>query len=185
MNKIVVLVGKSGCGKDFFACKLKILGFNFISSYSSRPMREGEQQGNPYKFISKDEFLKLIEENKFIEYRSYNTKVDGKSDTWYYGVHKDDVNNKKHYVVVLDLLGLQDFQKLYGKRVIPFYIHCDTYVREIRAKSRGGFNQIEWDRRVKADNNDFKDFGMYCDYCIDNSDEHWYSTLGRILKHIK
>ena len=47
---IVALVGPSGCGKTTLGKYLKDMGFNWISSYTTRPMREGETDGVEHKF---------------------------------------------------------------------------------------------------------------------------------------
>ena len=49
---IVALVGPSGCGKTTLGKYLKDMGFNWISSYTTRPMREGETDGVEHKFVS-------------------------------------------------------------------------------------------------------------------------------------
>ena len=51
-NKIIVLCGKSGTGKDSLAKLVKErLNLNFVVSHTTRPMREGESNKNPYYFI--------------------------------------------------------------------------------------------------------------------------------------
>ena len=43
-----------------------------IENYTTRPMREGESDGNPYYFLSREEFFKLKEEGFFAELIEYN-----------------------------------------------------------------------------------------------------------------
>ena len=155
-NEIIVLCGKSSVGKDTLADELKKEGYNFITSHSTRPMREGESEGNPYYFITKEEMLEYIDNDELVEYRTYNTNLDGKADIWYYSVHKSEIQDDKKYVVVLDINGLKDFKEIYGDRVISFNLHMSDKIREERAKERGGFCQIEWNRRLEADGKDFR-----------------------------
>jgi hypothetical protein len=56
----------------------------------------------------------------------------------------------------------------------------------MRAMRRGGFNQEEWDRRIKADNYDFRDseVNKYCDVKIENMDGI-NITVNKILNYIK
>lgn len=49
---IVALVGPSGCGKTTLGKYLKERGFNWVSSYTTRPMREGETDGVEHTFVS-------------------------------------------------------------------------------------------------------------------------------------
>ncbi len=62
---------------------------NRVITTTTRPPRPGEKQGQPYYFISKDEFQRGIRQNKFVEWaREYNNN--------YYGVSREElerVNN--------------------------------------------------------------------------------------------
>lgn len=169
-NQIVVLAGFSGAGKDTFAEILKEEGYNFIVSHSTRPMREGESEGNPYWFVSKDEMLKMIENDELIEYRTYNTLVDGVSDVWYYAAHKNSVEDDKPYVAVLDMLGLEEFIEVFGDRVLGINIYVPDDIREERAKLRGSFDKTEWDRRLEDDRKEFPQerINKSCRYRIEN-----------------
>ena len=36
-----------------------------------------------------------IEDDAFIEYRKYNTLVNGQADTWYYGIRKNQTKHRQ------------------------------------------------------------------------------------------
>ena len=84
MNNIFVVSGPSGVGKDTIISELKKQGLEFreIITTTTRPMRQGESQGNPYWFISKEEFEDLIRKNKLVEWAD----VYG----YYYGSQKKE-----------------------------------------------------------------------------------------------
>lgn len=151
-NKIVLIAGFSNTGKDTIANEIKNLGYDFIISHSTRPIRPGESQGNPYWFVSKDEMNKMIIHGELAEYRSYDTLVDGISDTWHYGVSKKSIEPNKQYVCVVDIIGVRQLTEIYGDRIIPIFIETSETLRFERAKSRGDFNITEWNRRLKDDN---------------------------------
>lgn len=168
-----ILCGKSGCGKDTLLNELKKEGYIPLVSTTSRPMREGETQGVEYNFISKDEFKKRIANDEFIEYRVYETKVNGISDTWYYGIPKQEFAKDKEYVVILDVGGTKDFLKEFGKsNILVCYIETDDKLREERAKLRGSFDQSQWNRRLINDNFQFAPDVMeeIADIHIENND---------------
>ena len=84
-NIILALVGFSSAGKDTLAKYANDnLGYNFVVSHSTRPMRVGESQGNPYYFINDNEMCSLFVQNKLIEAREYDS-VYGK---WFYAISK-------------------------------------------------------------------------------------------------
>ena len=79
---IYYLMGKPASGKDRIFHKLLEKGhFQRLIPYTTRPMREGEAEGQEYHFISEEEFEKLISTGEMAEHRIYDT-VFGK---WYYG----------------------------------------------------------------------------------------------------
>lgn len=161
MKKFTILVGKSASGKDAVRKQiLKISSYKSIISTTSRPPREGEQEGVDYYFISKDEFIDLIEDGAFAEYRKYNAiDKNDESVVWYYGTRKNNkYNERSKYITILDLDGARSFIDFYGAdncRVC--YIFCNDEERERRAKEGRGedFKQNEWNRRLEDDNKKF------------------------------
>lgn len=161
MKKFTILVGKSASGKDAVRKQiLKISSYKSVISTTSRPPREGEQEGVDYYFISKDKFIELIEDGAFAEYRKYNAiDKNDESVVWYYGTRKDNkYNERSKYIIILDLDGARSFIDFYGAdncRVC--YIFCNDEERERRAKEgrEKDFNQKEWNRRLEDDNKKF------------------------------
>jgi len=75
---LFVLSAPSGTGKDTVINALKQQGMNFyvVSSVTTRAPRPGESNGNPYYFISQEEFDRLVANDELLEY----AKVHG---NWY------------------------------------------------------------------------------------------------------
>ena len=67
---VLVLSGPSGAGKSSLINKISddIGAYYFSISTTTRPMREGEEEGVHYHFVSKEEFIKDIEEDNFLEH---------------------------------------------------------------------------------------------------------------------
>lgn len=151
---ITILCGKSSSGKDTLLKELvKENSFTPLISTTSRPMRVGERNGREYNFVSKDEFLDLIERGKMIEFRSYDTLVNHKPDTWYYGMPKTQLEREKDYVVILDLDGAKAFEDIYGiGNTFCVYIDVPDEQRTKWAKKRGSYDETEWNRRLEDDN---------------------------------
>lgn len=154
---VIILTGKSCSGKDSVREELEKWGFEGVVSYTSRPCRINETDGIDYHFVERDTFEKMISDNEMIEYRTYNTLFLNKPDTWYYGLRKDSLNPNKKYIVILDLEGVENFIKYYGKKnCFVVYMCCPKVERERRAIERGSFDKTEWNRRLVADDKDFK-----------------------------
>ena len=151
-NKILVISGFSGAGKDTIAKLIKEqYGLSFVVSYSTRPMRPDESQGDPYYFISDNEMCTMAFNKELIEGRCYKSIYGN----WFYAAHKDEIKQDKQYVVALDVLRYIEFKKHFGDRVVGIFIHVDEETRLERAKSRKDFNIEEWNRRLMDDNTQF------------------------------
>lgn len=151
-NKIIIFLGPSASGKDTIAKHFeKMYGYSFVVSTTTRPIRNGESEGNPYFFVSNQYFEDLIKQNKLIEYREYDTLVKNKPEKWFYGVEKTQVLDNTKYVAVLDMVGLREFKKYFGDRVISFYINVPDDERKRRCLIRGDFDEYEWNRRLQDD----------------------------------
>ena len=67
---VLVLSGPSGAGKSSLINKISddIGDFYFSISTTTRAMRDGEEEGIHYHFVSEEEFAKDIEEDHFLEH---------------------------------------------------------------------------------------------------------------------
>ena len=154
---VIILTGKSCSGKDSVRRELEKYNFNNIVSYTSRPIRENEVDGIDYNFVNCGQFEKMIMTEQMIEYRTYNTLFNGNPDTWYYGLRKEKLDFTKKHIVILDLDGVENFIKYYGREnCFIVYMCCPKSERERRAIERGSFDKTEWNRRLVADDKDFK-----------------------------
>ena len=153
---IIVLIGKSGAGKDTLASDLcrNYEMFSMCISTTSRPIRVNEIHGINYNFVNTEEFLQKIRNSEMLEYRSYETKLNGIDDVWYYGTEKSEVKNGS--VLVLDFPGLLNLKSaLKDVNVISLYLDCSDDERKRRAQERGSFCEEEWNRRLIDDSNKF------------------------------
>ena len=156
-DKIIILVGKSASGKDTTARILeKEYDFKFVVSTTTRPMRQGESEGNPYHFVTDEQFKNKIENGEMIEFREYHTLLNNIPSVWYYGAEKSEINDNQKYVAVLDIIGLEGFKKTFPDRVTSFFLDVDNDIRKQRCIFRGDFDETEWNRRLVDDNNVFR-----------------------------
>lgn len=154
---VIILTGKSCSGKDSVRGELEGWKFNNIVSYTSRPIRENEVDGIDYNFVNRSQFEEMITTEQMIEYRTYNTLFNGNPDIWYYGLRKEKLDFTKKHIVILDLDGVENFIKYYGREnCFIVYMCCPKEERKRRAIERGSFDITEWNRRLVADDKDFK-----------------------------
>ena len=161
--KRLILVGKAASGKDHARKLLSVNGANYAVSYTTRPPREDEQEGVDYYFISPEEFEYMINKDKMYEYVEFNG--------WYYGTtvkQMDECN-----LFIMTPLGLSHLTKTDRAESHVVYFDIPEDIRKTRMLERKG-NADSVDRRIEADEADFKDFTNY-DYKIEDpnyGDDH-------------
>ncbi|MGN0351489.1 MAG: guanylate kinase [Roseburia sp.] len=163
MGKIYCIMGKSSSGKDTIFKMLleeKELHLKTIVSYTTRPIRAGEQNGVEYFFCDDEKAEALEKEGKVIELRAYNT-VHG---VWkYFTVDDDQVClEKQDYLIIGTLESFLKIREYYGsEKVIPIYIEVDDGLRLQRAldreRSQDTPKYAEMCRRFLADEADFSE----------------------------
>lgn len=147
---LLVLTGKSGSGKTTTAEFLHQHGLKKVVTYTTRPKREGEKDGIDYHFVSKEEFKKMIDNSKFLEYAVY----DASFGRVYYGSLKEDYN-KMDSVIVLNPKGVEKLLSYDGgiNALIVELVPSKATLKQ-RLSSRGD-SPAEIERRLKADDTDF------------------------------
>src|SRR5690606_17118307 len=108
-TKLFIVSAPSGAGKSSL-CEKAIKEFeklDDIITYTTRSMRSNEEQGNPYHFVSKDEFQRLKDEGFFVEYATVHNN--------FYGTPKDVFErawSKHRYLIMdIDVQGAETFRK--------------------------------------------------------------------------
>lgn len=163
MSKIFIVIGKSATGKDTIFKKLlemSELNLKSVVSYTTRPIRSGETDGEEYFFVSNDRLEELIKGNKVIEHRAYPT-IHG---LWnYFTVNDGQINlATDNYLLIGTLESYQQIRNYYGKDVVvPIYIEVEDGIRLRRALARESKQEnpkyAELCRRYLADEEDFSE----------------------------
>ena len=165
MIDILILIGKTSSGKTLIKEKLTEKGFTGITTYTSRPMRKGEQQDITYHFISDKDFKQKINEGFFAEWKSYIT-ADG---VWYYGTALEDLKNGEYNsVIILTPDGYRDVVNKLSKKPIAIYIYANNTTIKKRLLKRGD-DKNEAQRRLEHDNKDFKGIENEVDRIVYNN----------------
>lgn len=156
-------MGKSATGKDTIFRELLLhdkTGLKKIIPYTTRPIREGEQNGKEYFFCSEAELEQLSLDGKVIELRVYHTVY---GDWKYFTVDDGQIElDKFNYLLIGTLDTYQKIQKYYGKeQVLPIYIEVEDGERLMRAIARERQQSkpkyAEMCRRFLADCEDFSE----------------------------
>jgi guanylate kinase len=183
MGSLVVVSGPSGSGKTSITKEVcKIIGEDktyFSISSTTRPPREGEKDGVDYFFLSKDEFLKDIENGEFLEW----AEVHGN----YYGTSLKPIKKalEENRVVFLDIdvQGFESIKKIYPQIITSVFVttkNKDILIK--RLKDRGTENEESLKLRLINALNEMKKIDEYDYLLINDSFEDSVKMLETISK---
>ena len=156
------MMGKSSSGKDtLYKEVLKALPkLKTLVLYTTRPIREGEQEGIEYHFVTDEELERFEKAGKIIEERTYDTVYGA----WKYATIEDGQINLAayDYLVIGTLESYAGMKKCYGaENLVPIYIEVEDGERLSRALSRERQQEQpkyeEMCRRFLADQKDFSE----------------------------
>ena len=163
-NIMVILSSPSGVGKTTLAKKIeqKYQNFKISVSHTTRPPRTNEINGIDYHFIQKEQFEKLISENKFYEHAKIFEN--------YYGTLKKDVDEtlkKNDLLFDIDWQGTKQLSKIKDLKLIKIYLITEKSELKKRLIKRNQNSKEEVDKRFKSYEDNVKHWNDY-DYIIIN-----------------
>ena len=115
---LVVLSGPSGVGKDAVLERMKRLGspYHFAVTATTRPMREGEREGEHYHFVARAEFERMIAHGELLEWAEVYGNL--------YGVPRAQVDRAlsegRDVLVKVDVQGAKTIRGLDPEAVLVF-----------------------------------------------------------------
>ena len=144
-GKLIVISAPSGTGKTTVVKRLleKIPNIIASVSFTTRPMRENEQEGIDYFFVDKRKFETMVCDNQFIEHAT----VFGN----YYGTQKESLSSNlkkgKNVILEIDWQGALQVKEKMPSCIMIFLIPPSKQVLLSRLKNRGTDSKGEIENR--------------------------------------
>ncbi|MBI51896.1 MAG: guanylate kinase [Chloroflexi bacterium] len=182
MQKIIVLSGPSGVGKDAIIDNIMEKHGDFVVpiTMTSRPKRENEQNGNDYYFVSNKEFELSIKQEDLVEYSTVYEH--------YYGLPKssmiDALSTGKNILVRLDVKGAISIMKQYSNSVSIFVSPENMEQLYQRINSRNQEDQKEINRRMNIAIQEIAQANLF-DHVVLNEDDQLDASTEIIMDLIK
>ncbi len=173
---ILVLSGPSGAGKSSIIKKIcdEIGDYYFSISTTTRAMREGEQEGVDYHFVSEEQFKQDIKDELFLEYAKVHDN--------YYGTSmkpvKEALAQRKLVIFDIDVQGHDAVRNRLGDLTTSVFITTPTLCElENRLRKRATDDEAIIQNRIKMAKREIQRVSEF-DFLLINDD------LDRAAKHL-
>jgi guanylate kinase len=167
MTSVFIISAPSGSGKSTLVSRLlsEVANLTFSVSYTTRPARGNETEGEDYCFITRSEFEERLGRNEFLEH----AEVFGN----YYGTHLSALqraeNNTQDLVLDIDVQGAAQLKERIPDAVTIFVLAPSREILEQRLRARSQDSDEVIRRRLADAAREIRNYSLY-DYVLVNND---------------
>jgi guanylate kinase len=165
MTTVFIVSAPSGSGKSTLVAHLlaTVPGLMFSVSYTTRPPRGQEVDGESYHFVTREDFEAKLSRDEFLE----SAQVFGN----YYGTHRGILEEAKarqlDLVLDIDVQGARQLKAKIPDAVSVFILAPSREVLEQRLRARGEDREEVIQRRLKEAADEIRGYKDY-DYVLIN-----------------
>ena len=133
--KVFVITGPSGVGKGTLIRLLRerVDGLELSTSATTRPPRDGEEDGRDYHFLTPEEFARRAARNEFLEHAAYSGHR--------YGTLRSEVERRlaagESVVLEIEVQGARQVRAAMPQAVLVFIAPPDPAALRERLEGRG------------------------------------------------
>jgi guanylate kinase len=146
--KILLIIGPTAVGKSSLLERAVADYPQLVDiiTYTTRPMRTGESEANPYHFISETQFKDMIEKNFFVEWAIVHGKM--------YGTPRDQITasaqSGKISIMDVDVQGAKTLMREFPQAVTIFLKPPSMDALRQRFMKRGVTDEEDLNRRLAS-----------------------------------
>jgi guanylate kinase len=167
MTTVFIVSAPSGSGKSTLVSGLlqRVPNLRFSVSYTTRPPRGNERNGEAYFFISRQEFEERLRAGEFLE----SAEVFGH----YYGTHRSELDRAadegSDLVLDIDVQGARQLKERVPGAVSIFILPPSRQILEQRLRARSQDSEQVIERRLREAAEEIRNYPLY-DYVLVNRD---------------
>lgn len=181
MRNIFIISGPSGAGEDSIISALeRLFPTERVVTITTRPMRTGESEGHPYRFLSREAFQEKIRAGEFFEYAEEDNRQ-------LYGTTHAEIERIKNVEKVvlwkMDYQGVITMKKLLPEAV-SVLIMAPLDILETRIRRRENVTDDFVRGRLKHAQGWFDNRNIF-DYEIENEQGRLDEAIQKVAAIIK
>lgn len=147
--RMIIIAAPSGAGKSSFVEKItkEYPRLRDTVTYTTRDIRAGESEGNPYHFVTRDRFEELIKDDFFVEWAKVHGNLYG---TPYYQIR--DAWEKGEVVIMdVDVQGADTFKRKFPQDAVSVFI-LPPSIEELRRRVVKRDGKVPADLEIRMEN---------------------------------
>ena len=164
-GRIYVFSGPSGVGKSTIIRELRkrVKDLGYSISHTSRGPRDTEADGDDYHFVDKGTFLRMIEEDAFVEWAKVYADLYGTS----YSSLDNQISQGLDVLLDIDSQGAKNIKGRFEDSTLIYILPPSLEILEKRLRDRAADSDETIDVRIKKALDEIRDCAWY-DYIIIN-----------------
>lgn len=178
-GNLIIISSPSGGGKGTLIKEIlkSVPNIGYSVSYTTRPMREGEEDGRHYFFVSQEKFKELIDAGEFLEYAT----VHGN----FYGTLIRQITSEialgRDIILEIDVQGAESIRRKMPEAVSIFILPPTFDVLKARLTARATEKQNDLALRLRNSFAEVQRFSEFEYVVINDSVERASVDLERII----
>ncbi|MBZ0091908.1 MAG: guanylate kinase [Sulfuricellaceae bacterium] len=166
-GKLFIVCAPSGAGKTSLVRALleKDTQVMLSISYTTRAMRPGEADGRDYHFVSREQFIAMLERSEFVESAEVYGNLYGTSQIWL----NEAMQQGSDIILEIDWQGAAAVRKIFPDAVGLFILPPSLDALKTRLRGRGQDSDEVIERRLAAAREDISHLNEF-DYVIINNE---------------
>ena len=165
LGTLYIVTAPSGAGKTTLvhAVLEREPGLALSISYTTRAPRPGEVDGRDYRFVSREEFLRLRDGGELLEWAEVHGNYYGTSRTWI----ETQLQQDRDVLLEIDWQGARQVRRMFPHAVSIFILPPSFEALEARLRGRGTDSEATIARRLAAAREEMRHVEEF-DYVIIN-----------------
>jgi guanylate kinase len=180
---LIVISGPSGVGKDTIIKRLLQQEPNLVYSVSgtTRKPRPGEKPDENYTFLTRDQFLSLVDQGAFLEHADYNGHL--------YGTFRDRVEKARaggrDVVLKIDVQGAEQVRGQMPDAISIFVVAPSEEELEHRLEERGSESADDMASRREIAKQEMKLANHYEHVVVNDDVERAVGEIRQIIDKVR
>jgi len=164
---LFIISAPSGAGKTSLVGELlkRMENIKASISHTTRDCRPGEEDGINYHFVSREEFVGMLEQNAFLEHAEVFGNFYGTSEQWV----KETLAAGEDVILEIDWQGAAQVRQLFAECTSIFILPPSKQALRERLNNRGQDDSAVIEKRIAAATEEMSHY-IEADYMVVNDD---------------